>query len=57
MATEELIKQILSKHPEFSRKQILERIEHEKRRIGGLISEETILRMIAAEFGLEIPQN
>ena len=57
MATEDLIKQILSKHPEFSRKQILERLEKEKRKIGGFISDETILRIIAAEFGLEIPQN
>jgi len=57
MATEELIKQILSKHPEFSKKQILERLEKEKRKIGGFISDETILRIIAAEFGLEIPQN
>jgi ssDNA-binding replication factor A large subunit len=57
MMTEELIKRILSKHPEFSRKQIIERLENEKRKIGGFISDETILRMIAAEFGLEIPQN
>jgi ssDNA-binding replication factor A large subunit len=57
MATEELINQILSKHPELSRKQIIERLESEKRRIGGFLSDETLLRIIAAEFGLELPQD
>jgi ssDNA-binding replication factor A large subunit len=57
MTSEELIKQILSRHPEFSRKQIIERLESEKKKIGGFISDETLLRIIAAEFGLDIPQN
>lgn len=57
MTTERIIKQILSMHPEISRKEILERLEREKRKTGGFISEGTLLRMIAAEFGVEIPQN
>jgi replication factor A1 len=36
-----------------SRNQILERLGKEKRKTGGFISEEILLRMIAAEFGCE----
>ncbi len=38
-----------------SRDEILKRLEKEKQKTGGLISEETLLRMIAAEFGCELP--
>lgn len=37
-----------------SRDEIVERLEKEKHKTGGLISEETLLRMIAAEFGCEL---
>jgi len=57
MSTEAIIEQILSRHPEISRDEILERLEKEKRKTGGFISEVTLLRMIAAEFGVEIPQD
>ena len=57
MMAEELIKQILSKHPEISREEILKRLEKEKRKTGGFISDGALLRMIAAEFGVEIPQD
>lgn len=43
--------QILSKHPEMSERELLERLEGEKRKTGGFISDETLLRMIAAEMG------
>ena len=53
MTREELIQQILSKHPEVSREQILESLEAEKEKTGGLIADETLLRLIAARYGIE----
>jgi len=53
MSTEKIIDQILSKHPEISREDIMKRLEGEKRKTGGFISDETLLRMIGAEFGVE----
>ena len=54
MTEEEIIQQILSKHPEVSRNQILENLETEKSKTGGLIADETLLRLIAARYGVEI---
>jgi len=56
MTGEEIIKQILSKYPEVSRDQILENLETEKNKTGGLIADETLLRLIAARYGVEILQ-
>jgi ssDNA-binding replication factor A large subunit len=57
MTPEEIIQQILSKHPEVSRNQILETLEIEKSKTGGLIADETLLRLIAARYGVEILQD
>jgi replication factor A1 len=57
MTTQELIDEILAKNPQVSREQILEKIEAEKSRTGGLLGEETLLRLIAAKFGVEVQQN
>jgi replication factor A1 len=54
MMVEEIIAEIVVKRPEVSRGKILERLEREKKRTGGFISEETLLRMIAAELGVEV---
>jgi replication factor A1 len=56
MTSEELIQQILSKQPEVSRAQILESLEAEKDKTGGLIADETLLRLIAARYGIETIQ-
>ena len=56
MVKEKVIEQILSSHPEISREEILERLERKKRKTDGLIADETLLRMIAAELGMEMPQ-
>jgi len=56
MTAERIIGEILSRRPEISREDILQRLEKEKGKTGGLISDETLLRMVAAEFGVEIPQ-
>lgn len=54
MTAEKIIEQILVTHPEISREQILERLDREKRKTGSFISDDVILRMIAAEFGVEV---
>ena len=54
MTAEEIIHQILSKHPEISRDQILESMKAEKSKTGGLIADETLLRLIAARYGVKI---
>jgi ssDNA-binding replication factor A large subunit len=54
MTTEEIIQHILSKHPEISREQILERLKTEKIKTGNLIADATLLRLIAAKYGVEI---
>ena len=54
MSAEEIITQILSKHPELSRNQILENLKAEKSKTGGLIADETLLRLIAARYKVEI---
>jgi replication factor A1 len=56
MSTEKVIEYILSKCQGISREELFERLEREKRRTAGFISDESLLRMIAAEFGVEIPQ-
>lgn len=53
MTTEEIIQQILSKRPELSRNQILENLKAEKNKTSGLITDETLLRFIAAKYGIK----
>jgi ssDNA-binding replication factor A large subunit len=57
MTPEEIIQQILSKRPEISREQILERLKTEKNKTGNLIADATLLRLIAAKYGVEIPHD
>ena len=57
MTTEEIIQQILSKRPEISREEVLERLKTEKSKTGGLIADATLLRLIAAKYGVEIPHD
>jgi len=56
MTAEEIIQSVLSKHPEVTRAQVLEAFEIEKGKSGGLIEDETLLRLIAARHGVEVPQ-
>jgi replication factor A1 len=57
MSIEKIIEQILSRHPEISREEVIERLEKGKMKTGGFISDKTLLRMIAAELSVEIPQD
>ena len=57
MTTQDIIDKILAKNPEISQEQILEKIQAEKSRTGGLLGDETLLRLIAARYGVEVQQN
>lgn len=56
MTAEEIIAQILSRHPKISKKEILKRLNREKRKTGGFITDDVLLRTVAAELGVEIPK-
>lgn len=53
MNIEKLMGQILSKHPEISKEEILERLNREKDRTAGFIEDKVLLQVIAAELGME----
>jgi replication factor A1 len=54
MDVEEVVRQILSACPGVTRQQVLKRVEREREKTGGLISDEALLRMVAAEFGCAV---
>lgn len=56
MTAQEIIQAILAKHPELSEQQIKEALEAERTRSAGLLGDETLLRLIAARHGVEVPQ-
>jgi replication factor A1 len=57
MSSEKTIEQILLERPEISRDELDEKLKKERKKTGGLISDETLLRMIAAKLGVEIPND
>jgi len=57
MSFEELIQQILLRKPEVSREAIIDELKILKKKTGGFVSDESLLRIIAANFDVEIPQN
>ena len=57
MTTQDLIQEILQKNPLITQEQILEKLKAEKARTGGLLGDETLLRLIAAKFGVQVQQN
>jgi len=57
MSFDEMVERILSSCPGVSRETVLERLEVERSKAGGLISDEALLRMIAAGLGCEILGN
>ncbi len=57
MTFEEMVNHILSCCPQISRESILERLSVERTRAAGLISDEALLRMIAAELGCQVPSS
>ena len=57
MSSQDIIEKILAANPSVSEQQIREKLEAEKTRTGGLLGEATILRLIAAKYGVEVQQN
>jgi DNA polymerase III alpha subunit len=57
MTTQDLIQEIQRQNPQISQEQILERLQAERNRTGGLLCDETLLRLIAAKFGVVVQQN
>ena len=54
-AAETIIQQILDKKPEVSKEQVQMRLSVARGMTGGLIADASLLKMIAAELGAEIP--
>ncbi len=52
MSQNETIRDILDKHPELTEPQILAELEAERERTAGLIADATLLRVIAARYGV-----
>ena len=52
MTTQDLVKEIQSQNPKISLEQIQERLKAERIRTGGLLGDETLLRLIAAKLGV-----
>lgn len=57
MNAEEIVCAILSACPSVTRQQVLERLEGARKKTGGLISDDALLRMVAAELGCSISGN
>jgi replication factor A1 len=57
MTSQDIIQKILAKNPELSPEKILEKLRQERARTGGLLGDETLLRLIAAKYGVEVQQN
>jgi replication factor A1 len=57
MTTQEIIDKILEENPEVSQDEVLKKLQFEKSRTDGLLSDETLLRLIAAKYGVEVKQN
>ena len=57
MTSQDIIQKILACNPEVTEGQIQERLKAERARSGGLLGDETLLRLIAARFGVAVEQN
>ncbi len=55
MSLETIIQQILEKRPEITREGLLNRLASARDMTGGLIADTSLLRMIAAELNIDIP--
>lgn len=53
MSAEKIILEILARYPETTKEKILTKLEKEKARMNGLVSDDVLLRVIGAEFGLD----
>lgn len=56
MTTQALIEEIQAKNPQITQAQLLEQLEVERTKTGGLLEDETLLKLIAAKLGIEVQQ-
>jgi ssDNA-binding replication factor A large subunit len=56
MTTQDLIAELLSKNPQLRQEQILAQLQAERAKTGGLLGDETLLRLIAARCGVAVSQ-
>ena len=57
MTSQDIIQRILACNPEVTEGQVQERLRMERARSGGLLGDETLLRLIAAKYGVSVEQN
>ncbi len=57
MSIQDIIEQIQAKNPHFTAAQIFEQLADERDKSGGLLSDETLMRLIAAKSGVSVKQN
>jgi ssDNA-binding replication factor A large subunit len=57
MTAIDIIQKILAESPQVTQEQVLEMLRDERTRSGGLLGDETLLRLIAAKYGVEVQQN
>ncbi len=57
MTTQDIIQKILAENPQVTQEQILEQLQDERVRAGGLLGDDTLLRLIAARYGVQVQQN
>jgi ssDNA-binding replication factor A large subunit len=57
MTTQDIVAEIQKQNPLITGQQIQQRLEAERTRCGGLLGDETLLRLIAAKFGVQVQQN
>jgi ssDNA-binding replication factor A large subunit len=56
MTTQDLLDEIQAKNSQVNQSQLLEQLEVERTKTAGLLSDETLLRLIAAKLGVQISQ-
>lgn len=56
MNTKDIIQKILAANTEVDEEQVLEKLRDERAKAGGLLGDETLLRLIAARYGVEVQQ-
>jgi ssDNA-binding replication factor A large subunit len=56
MTTKDLIREIQTQNPLITEQQLEQRLKEERTKCGGLLSDETLLRLIAAKLGMQVEQ-
>ncbi|UCG37238.1 MAG: hypothetical protein JSV64_02880, partial [Candidatus Bathyarchaeota archaeon] len=57
MSIEEVVKRVLSRHPDITREDIVKAIEEKKAASDGLLTDDAAARLVAAGMGVKIKRN